>query len=147
MPNAAPVADFEVSSGSQERLPPLRIERGGQWSAPMTAPEIPPYTTWNLTVSESAEQKFRRLADQWRRETAFSSSVSERTHNKNYQHIIGMGRDAVPILLAELERDPDDWFMALHYITEAQPVSDDDAGQLDAMAKSWIRWGHDHGYR
>jgi hypothetical protein len=45
------------------------------------------------------------------------------TLSRQYQEIIGMGERAVPLLLAELKREPDDWFWALHAITGASPLA------------------------
>ncbi len=60
-----------------------------------------------------------------------------------YQRIIGMGGEAVPLLIAQLKSegdDPDQWFWALKAITEADPVSPDDQGDMVKMAQAWIRW-------
>ena len=35
-----------------------------------------------------------------------------------YQRIIGMGLPVVPLILEELEREPDQWFWALEAITK-----------------------------
>jgi hypothetical protein len=63
-----------------------------------------------------------------------------------YQRIIGMGAAAVPLLLEELQREPDQWFWALEAITEANPVPAEDAGKVRRMAQAWIDWGNQHGY-
>jgi hypothetical protein len=63
-----------------------------------------------------------------------------------YQEIISMGRPAVPLLLAELRRRPDHWFLALSAITGANPVPSESAGKLAEMAEAWIRWGEAQGY-
>jgi hypothetical protein len=60
--------------------------------------------------------------------------------------IIGMGTAAVPLILEELSREPDQWFWALECITEANPVPREDAGRVMAMADAWIRWGAERGY-
>ena len=39
-----------------------------------------------------------------------------------YQQIVGMGMIAVPLILEELHREPDQWFWALECITEENPV-------------------------
>lgn len=52
-----------------------------------------------------------------------------------------MGEGAVPLLLAELRREPDDWFWALHAITGANPVPAASRGDLRAMTEAWLQWG------
>ena len=51
-----------------------------------------------VTGSEgsSLREKFEKPADQWRHNTAFSSSVTEMVLDANYQQIIGMGVAVVP---------------------------------------------------
>jgi hypothetical protein len=60
--------------------------------------------------------------------------------------LIALGEPAVPLLLAELEREPDWWFAALKAITRADPVAPEDRGTLSAMARAWLDWGRLHGY-
>lgn len=38
-----------------------------------------------------------------------------------YQRIIGLGPEVAPLLLRELERQPDHWFWALKALTGADP--------------------------
>jgi hypothetical protein len=63
-----------------------------------------------------------------------------------YREIIGTGVAAVPYLLAESERRPDHWFVALHQITGADPVPKESRGRIKAMAAAWIRWGKEQGF-
>ena len=62
-----------------------------------------------------------------------------------YQRIIGMGWSAVPLILEELRREPDQWFWALEAITEENPVPPDAAGQVRRSAEAWVQWGRDRG--
>ncbi len=97
--------------------------------------------------AESVEQRFRRLAAVWRRETAHLSSPTKMFAHPAYQEIIGLGRDAVPLLLRELELNPDHWFGALRALTGASPVAEEDRGDVEKMAAGWQRWGRENGYR
>ena len=63
-----------------------------------------------------------------------------------YQKIIGMGRDVVPLILEDLRRGVDQWFWALHCITEADPVEPEAHGDVNRMAEKWLEWGERHGY-
>jgi len=58
-----------------------------------------------------------------------------------------MGKAALPLLLAELRHEPDDWFWALHAITGANPVPAESRGNLQVMAEAWLQWGLDQGYK
>ncbi len=90
---------------------------------------------------ETPEEKFARLAEQWRAETGMLSSLNEMAMHPAYQQIIGMGETAVPLLLRELARTPDHWFWALRAITGADPVPAADRGKLPRMAEAWLKWG------
>ena len=56
-----------------------------------------------------------------------------------------MGQVVVPLLLAELVREPDHWFIALHELTGAGPVPKESRGRLHEMAAAWVSWGKDNG--
>jgi hypothetical protein len=64
---------------------------------------------------------------------------------RSYQKIIGMGLEAVPLILEELGREPSQWFWALEAITDENPVPPEAAGKVRLMAKAWIQWGREHG--
>ena len=93
------------------------------------------------------EEKFRRLVKEWKEAKIHSSCIEDHAMHDAYQRIIGMGRDAVPFILAELEREPGPWFWALYAITEAEPVSQGDRGIVGKMSEAWIEWGRSNGYR
>ena len=67
--------------------------------------------------------KFQALAETWRREVQFMSSVTEMVLHPAYQRIIGMGTAVVPHLLRELECRPDHWFWALPRLQGPIPSS------------------------
>ena len=52
-----------------------------------------------------------------------------------------------PLLLRELERDPDHWFAALKAITGANPADPADRGRIDKLAAAWLKWGKEAGYQ
>ncbi len=91
-------------------------------------------------------RRFRRLKAKWKRETSHLSSVADMAIHPAYQKIIGMGPVVVPLILGELAREPDDWFWALNAITDADPIPAKSRGNMDQMARAWIRWGHRHGH-
>lgn len=90
------------------------------------------------------EEKFRRLVVEWKARKSHSSCIEDMALHIAYQRIIGMGPEAVPLILAELEKEPDHWFWALYAITEADPVPEEDRGNLRKMAAAWIRWGKEN---
>jgi hypothetical protein len=91
------------------------------------------------------QAKFEKLANEWRRNTTFSSSVTDIVLDPNYQQIIGMGAVAVPLILNELKQSPEHWFWALAAITGADPAKNEPDGDIEAAAEAWIRWGVERG--
>ena len=63
-----------------------------------------------------------------------------------YQSIIGMGQDAVPLILDEMSNQPDHWFWALRAITGANPCPPEHVGDVTAMTRDWLSWGRGHHY-
>jgi hypothetical protein len=62
-----------------------------------------------------------------------------------YQQIIGMGKEALPFLIRELERNPDHWFWALRAITGEDPVPAEHRGRVRLMAQDWVKWARKRG--
>jgi hypothetical protein len=99
------------------------------------------------TAGPEGEQRFADLVGRWKRERGPHSSSARLAEHPAYQQIIGMGPEVVPLLLRELEREPDHWFRALHVLTGADPVPAESRGQVDEMAAAWVRWGREQGYQ
>jgi len=99
-----------------------------------------------IIAKSSLERQFRQLSHQWENETGMLSDLSQKVIHPAYQRIIGMGQDAVPLLLNELSKRPNHWFWALRSITGANPVKPEHRGRIKLMAQDWLCWGRDHGY-
>jgi hypothetical protein len=106
----------------------------------VTEQQVPP------SGHESLRERFRGLAARWVRETTTESSdFRDFILNEAYQQIIGLGPPAVPLILEELVRAPDHWGWALQSITGENPVPPEAAGDVEAIAAAWLRWGRDRG--
>ena len=90
-------------------------------------------------------QRFRELAAQWKERSRYLSNTAQMAMLKPYQQIIGMGMPVVPLILEELQREPDQWFWALEAITRENPVPPEAAGRVRLMAQAWIERGRQHG--
>ena len=119
------------------------------------------YESLIKTVSESFARKradlsigkcsrFDLLVEQWHEERGASSSIGDIIACPAYHKIIAMGADeAVELILKRLRAegdDPDHWFWALQILTGADPVPDEDEGNLQSMANAWLAWGTEVGY-
>jgi hypothetical protein len=89
---------------------------------------------------ETLEQRFCRLAMAWKAGRNGLSTAKRMAAHPAYQEIIGLGEPVVPLIIAELEREPDHWFIALHTITGASPLPEESRGNLAAMARAWADW-------
>ena len=94
---------------------------------------------------EPVYEDFRRLADEWKAQAEFLASPTAIAALPAYRAIIAMGPAAVPLILGELRREPDHWFVVLKKITGEEPVPEEERGNIEAMAQAWLRWGRLHG--
>lgn len=102
-----------------------------------------------IEKSERLSLKFKQLVQQWRDERPAASSVAQMAMVSAYQQIIGLGPDAIPMILAQLKSEgnsPNHWFWALASITRDNPVPKESRGKLQEMAKAWLAWGETKGY-
>ena len=99
----------------------------------------------STSVAESIHERFHELRDDWKSKTRHLSNTAQISLVFSYQKIIGMGSAVVPLILSELEREPDHWFWALEAITDENPVPQSDAGNVEASARAWVQWGRDKG--
>jgi hypothetical protein len=76
------------------------------------------------------------------------SSIDDMIAHPAYREIIGMGSAAIPLLLDELETEPNHWFPALMAISGGQnPVPPADTGNMEEMTQAWLEWGRAASYR
>ena len=95
---------------------------------------------------ETLEQEFSQLVKQWRGETGMASFIRQKAMHPAYQKIIGMGKDALPLIFRELRNRGGDWLWALEAI--ARPKVNPALGTTnfkDAVS-AWLKWGEENGY-
>ena len=96
-------------------------------------------------AKRTIEQEFQELTAEWKEQAAALSSPSEIGRLPAYQRIIGLGNEALPLIVREMEREPDFWFEALRAITGVNPVPRQARGDLKAMTEAWLRWARKTG--
>ena len=111
---------------------------------------VPIWPTQNPMISEYAmsdnAKRFRAFVKQWTADTLFVSSAAHMAEHPAYKSIIAMGKPAIPLLLGELDRSPDHWFIALQQVTHEDPVPEESRGIVSKMAEAWLKWGREQGY-
>lgn len=85
-------------------------------------------------------KRFARLVKDWKANRGPHSDAELLFRHPAYQEIIGMGRQALPLIMAEQRRSVDHWFWALRAITNTNPVLPGHEGNLFLMADDWARW-------
>jgi hypothetical protein len=90
------------------------------------------------------EQVFNELANTWYVETRKLSSSVQMVLHPAYQQIIGLGKDALPLIFKELKRTRGHWIWALAMI-----LRDDKAKPgmtFREAVDAWLAWGENNGY-
>ncbi len=98
----------------------------------------------SLVLYDAQRERFQQLAAAWKSEVRFLSDTNEICSHPAYQEIIGMGVSVLPFIFEELEREPDSWFWALKAITGQDPVPEEHRGNVDLMARDWLKWAQEY---
>lgn len=81
---------------------------------------------------------FETYAEAWSEETRYASSVEQIVLNLNYQKIIGLGPQAVPLIMGRLRHTVGHWFWALTAIVgEDKGVG---TTTLEEARQRWLAW-------
>jgi hypothetical protein len=104
----------------------------------------------SLATDRSLSDRFREQADKWARETRHLSSPTQMMSHPSYQAILGMAsenkREVIRLLLGDLKQNRNEWFWALSYLTQSNPIKPADAGKMDRMIEAWVEWGREHNF-
>lgn len=102
-------------------------------------PIIEARISYSPVNAEELDQIFSNLAKKWKDETGIYSVTKRRYAHPSYQAILQLKDGAVPLILRELQHQPDWWFEALKQLTNQDPVK---AGSTFKEAvDAWIEWG------
>jgi hypothetical protein len=97
------------------------------------------------SIRERRRERFGRLSRQWREDTQWLSSTTDIAMHPAYQAIIGMGPDALQMILDDLRANSGYWYWALKAISNDDPVPPGDRGAIRKMKSAWLRWGEQKG--
>lgn len=96
-----------------------------------------------LPQTDDIRVRFRELADMWHRETGHLSSPPQIALHPAYQQIIGMGPEAIPFILEDLQQRGGQWYWALIAINGQSPLM----GPMPTAREikdAWLRWGRQY---
>lgn len=95
-------------------------------------------------ASVPAEERFRALVAEWKDATGPTSDVARMVMHPAYLQIIGMGPEVLPLILGELQREPDHWLVALYAIAGEDVAAGSET--FTQAVSAWIEWGRVRGY-
>lgn len=98
-------------------------------------------------AGESAEQlatEFDCHATAW--EGAAFLTMAEMFADEDYQRIIEMGPQVVPLILQRLRTHPNWWFPALIELTGVDLTAGQSKGKLLEETRLWLLWAEKQGY-
>lgn len=93
----------------------------------------------NSTPVSSTELVFNHLAERWREDTLYDSSLEAICFHPAYQTIMAMGEKALPLILGDLMKRFGHWFYALEHITRLDIARG--AESLEDARQRWLEWG------
>jgi len=91
-------------------------------------------------------QTFQALAARWKRETATAGYLSKIVMHPDYQRIMAMGPEVIPLVLQELSKSPGHWFWALHNLVPAGKDPAEGLTTISDATRAWLEWGKREGY-
>lgn len=89
-------------------------------------------------TSYEVKEAFERLAEEWQQSTLFTASVLDVVLDDRYQQIIGLGPQAVPLIMGRLRHEVGHWFWALKSIVGVDVA--EGAETLEEARRLWLRW-------
>jgi len=107
------------------------------------------YVQYVVRDKVELETIFRGLANNWREATGNYSLNMRRYAHQTYQvlmHALGKEdvKDAITLILRELQQRPDAWFEALKVLTKTNPAIE--CKTFDEAVKAWLDWGKQKKY-
>ncbi|HEV7772709.1 MAG TPA: hypothetical protein VGO48_05395 [Conexibacter sp.] len=96
-----------------------------------------------LRSDEEIRQRFALLVERWETDTTFSSATDEILLHPDYQRILALGIQVVPLILEQLRDKPRRWLWALKVLVDENPA--ERAADADAAVDAWMAWGRARG--
>jgi len=135
----APYRGFVQSVGSRQLQTDLllhAVDADSAISQVAIAPKLPaPHL-----VPLPDRAAFKAQYEQWLRDSLFDSLPDRMTRYDSYKAIVDQGERVVPLIAAELRKEPSFLFLALEDITQADPVAPELRGDLKATVSAWLSW-------
>src|ERR1700678_2755087 len=99
-----------------------------------------PKTRVEEETPETLEQEFNELARQCRTETGMASFIRQKAMHPAYPKIIGMGKDALPLLFRDLSVCGGGWLWAIESIVRLKVTPAQGAASFKDAGAAWLKW-------
>jgi hypothetical protein len=130
---------------------PFFIQQPPQGEIPKTLIETEYHSQESKNIDEEAlkldmdyihqvnlKANFISLKQAWINETFFLSSVLDIIENNNFKRILKLGKDAIPLIIDEIEKKPSSLVWALNIITGAT-IDINQRLTLTQACKMWVK--------
>ena len=99
------------------------------------------------SASPELEREFGGLVKQWKKETFALSSLSKIYAHPGYQRIMAMGKEGIPLVLKELQKNQGHWFYALRFMAGEQGKGvAEGLTDFESAKAAWLEWGYQNNH-
>lgn len=100
----------------------------------------------NINMKKELLKKiFQEHKNRWWKDTMFLSNISDITNHPDYQAIIALGKDVVPIIIEDFKTiNSGQWSQALIVLTGSNPIKSEHMGNIALMKRDWEEWWKIH---
>jgi|GEM_PF-7125850 len=93
----------------------------------------------NLMLSAFyVRSRYESYRDAWYRKTMFLSSLMDITEDVDFQRIIALGKEAIPLIIQDIRKSPNALVIALNAITNAS-IKSNKKLTISELCQAWIK--------
>jgi hypothetical protein len=93
-----------------------------------------------ISSHQFVKSRFNDLYKNWYFKTMFYSNPKMIVEDENFQSIVNMGEQAIPLILEKIESEPSQLVWALNIITNKK-ISNNSMISITDACKSWVKLG------
>ena len=105
--------------------------------------------------TQELESAFNELADKLERQAGYFSFTGQMANHLAHHQIVGMGEEAIPLILRRIEKQGGLWYRALESITGIPSpagitILEAEGGytvNVKEVNAAWLLWGREQGYQ
>jgi hypothetical protein len=106
-----------------------------------------PIVEFMNVVDNTTRKKFYKLANKWKKQTAYLSNTKYIHKNKNCLELIKMGEKIIPLIFDELKKGDFWWFYLIRLILNDGPkIPLECSGKIDKLTTLYLNWGKERGF-